>query len=1022
MIYGRTILPVYMLSRFSGLGRIALIAPYAVRYIFLFSLFCFSFNAYAITYLPAGGVASEGDHIWAKKHSPYIIPDGRYTFPHDSTLIIEPGVVVKFSPEGRLYAGGDVLAVGDSLNPIIFTTIFDSRYGGDTSGGGVLLPENEMDSTLSFSGSNNQLVHVKFENVAFVGMSYGSTTLQYVDATKLYYGVSLYESVTLIEDSSFNDIYDSCLYIVDGSTTVLRTQFNRCYTGIQSTPLAEVSVESSQFIGGVTGIYFPAPQILSVQDKIQHHLAKFFHRLFPRAIADRVVVIQQSSFVGHEWAAIDDDNDSPLLDVRNNWWGDASGPSHALNSTGAGDAIYSDDIMYEPWLISDPFAPQPPPPPPPEPPTSAPHSNVLFLPGFQASRLYVKNGGSENQLWEPNRSHDGELLYLLPSGEAVTPNVYVRDVIDETNTPFSMGNAGVNIYKSFMSKMDDLVEEGAITMWKAFPYDWRYDFDRILQDGVLQEDGTRRYLINTLEALAATSTTGKVTIVAHSNGGLLAKALMMELQRLGKENLVDTIVFVAVPHVGTPQAIAALLHGDDTGMLRGFLLKNYVGRNLGQYMQSAYNLLPSLSYFERISEPVITFDENAFRIPFFARSTGAVNNYMSMVEFLDGGGTRQQPVETNVSYPSVLEKAIIEKSATNHASLDSWVPPATVAVYQFAGWGRNDTLKQVHYSTVVSNVCQTKKGLLICEPKYSPRVNLVYTDDGDKTVVSPSASWINATTSYLDLRKYSADNSPIDHKAILEVPGIITAITDLLLSTTTVVSPFLTSVKPVSTSQRLALAMHSPVSISAVDLKGNMTGAVTLADSEWEGMTYVREDIPQSGYREIGEDKFLVVDFAASTTILLEGQGAGTFTLNVDRYEGDSIVAVDTYVDLPVTPLTRGVLAVTPDETRLQLDVDGNGSFDITVQPTDVFDATIFLSVLRQTVLVFDVKKSVRDRILKKIDRVEKLLEKDKTKNVYRLLSSSVKNLEIRKFWQKRLTTSDKETLILSFENLLTNL
>lgn len=37
------------------------------------------------------------------------------------------------------------------------------------------------------------------------------------------------------------------------------------------------------------------------------------------------------------------------LDAVNNWWGDASGPTHAGNPGGSGDAV-SDNVDYDPWL------------------------------------------------------------------------------------------------------------------------------------------------------------------------------------------------------------------------------------------------------------------------------------------------------------------------------------------------------------------------------------------------------------------------------------------------------------------------------------------------------------------------------------------------------------------------------------------------------------------------------------------------------------------------------------------------
>src|SRR3989338_2799295 len=82
-------------------------------------------------------------------------------------------------------------------------------------------------------------------------------------------------------------------------------------------------------------------------------------------------------------------------------------------------------------------------------------SNVLFLPGLEASRLYTQRpDGSEDQFWEPNGNSDVEVLYLNPDGTSKNADIYTRDIIKETNTPIPTGPAGQNIYKSFSDMMD----------------------------------------------------------------------------------------------------------------------------------------------------------------------------------------------------------------------------------------------------------------------------------------------------------------------------------------------------------------------------------------------------------------------------------------------------------------------------------------------------------------------------------------------------------------------------------------
>src|SRR6185295_13713878 len=52
-------------------------------------------------------------------------------------------------------------------------------------------------------------------------------------------------------------------------------------------------------------------------------------------------------------------------------------------------------------------------------------SNVLFIPGLEASRLYKPiSGGGETQLWEPGGNSDAVQLMLNPDGTSINPDIY----------------------------------------------------------------------------------------------------------------------------------------------------------------------------------------------------------------------------------------------------------------------------------------------------------------------------------------------------------------------------------------------------------------------------------------------------------------------------------------------------------------------------------------------------------------------------------------------------------------------
>src|SRR5262249_21329794 len=145
-----------------------------------------------------------------------------------------------------------------------------------------------------------------------------------------------------------------------------------------------------------------------------------------------------------------------------------------------------------------------------------------------------------------------------------------------------------------------------IGQWKAFGYDWRKPIAEVVA-GPEQKATTTESLIDTVMAMASTSKTGKVTLIAHSNGGLVTKYLVKTLADMGKSDLIDKVISVAVPYLGTPLAIPSLLYGDGNSIAGGLLLKQSVAQKLAANMPSAYSLLPSAEYFAQHLGPTIAY-------------------------------------------------------------------------------------------------------------------------------------------------------------------------------------------------------------------------------------------------------------------------------------------------------------------------------------------------------------------------------------------------------------------------------
>ncbi|MBI4088078.1 hypothetical protein HY418_01710, partial [Candidatus Kaiserbacteria bacterium] len=351
------------------------------------------------------------------------------------------------------------------------------------------------------------------------------------------------------------------------------------------------------------------------------------------------------------------------------------------------------------------------------------YSNVLFIPGIEASRLYRPDGsGGESRIWEPSfTGHDNTQLAMTTSGASVLPDIYTKDVLDRT--------LGVDVYDSFLSTMRDFSAQNGI-QFDTFPYDWRHAADYVAANPA-QLATTTIALADKVKALAASSKSGKVTIIAHSNGGLVARSLMAQLGP-DAARYVDKLIFVAVPQVGTPQAIAGLLHGYNEAIPVSWaplLISDSEARTLGSNMPGAYGLLPSAEYFSSVSTPVITFSTST--LPDWVSAYGeSINTVAGLDAFLTDNAGRTQPVESDLNDPTILSSGLLSQSQAMHQTIDAWVPPPGVELIQIAGWGIPTTVSGISYGKKNGNI--------------EPAAN--FTIDGDGTVVVPSALWTSTTT------------------------------------------------------------------------------------------------------------------------------------------------------------------------------------------------------------------------------------------------------------------------------------
>jgi pimeloyl-ACP methyl ester carboxylesterase len=663
------------------------------------------------------------------------------------------------------------------------------------------------------------------------------------------------------------------------------------------------------------------------------------------------------------------------MKASDNWWGSPLGPA---SSTIKGAVITS------PWLLENPLV-------------KKCCSNVLFLPGLEASRLEV----GSNRLWEPNRNDDVRKLHLDSTGTSIDSTIYTGDIIGS-----ALGI--LPIYKNFIAFMDGVVAEKKINAWLPFAYDWRMPVDKVVTGETVYASSTK-ILIEEALRLAEKSQTHKITIVAHSNGGLLAKMLGRELEKRGKAHIIDKVVFVGVPELGTPQAIAALLHGKDQAIGKGLIARAAVMRTFGLNMQGAYGLLPSSEFFSRITDPVLRFAEKA------------VSSYDSFADFLTAlGGTRLQPAESDLKTPAVLSSALLGKAREIHSSLDTWRFATTTEVAAIVGWGA-PTTKTIEYTGSTS-------------PRYKKTL------DGDSTVLAASAMGYTGQSSgnsiYFDLPRFNSLPEraflPIDHADLLQATPILSFI-GKVIATSTIASvinaplpQYLSHEKPkvdLSSQAWLTASVHSPVDIDIYDSKGGHMGYVPVPGYPDSDLRLFENTI--GGYYDrIGDEKYYTVPAGESYSVKLKGTGVGSFTYQVQKFTGEDMTEVSNtlYGGLPVTPLLEATttLGSTLDDP-LHLDVDGNGTADITTGPGATFNPLIHIDAMKTIVASLGLKKGIEQSLLARINRIQGALERDPKKFLKGIETMVEKSIE--EHWSlKTLTDKDRQLVVGMFETLLANL
>lgn len=562
-------------------------------------------------------------------------------------------------------------------------------------------------------------------------------------------------------------------------------------------------------------------------------------------------------------------------------------------------------------------------------------SNVLFLPGIKGSRLFQKRplcsgllDECDLQQWLPFNSLFAENLFLNDSGTSIE-NIYAKE------GSLLLSVLGTRFYESFIEDMGEAQASGMYGtgwQWRAVPYDWRLSLPDIISKGV-ERDGriyygeatSTPYIEQTLRALASSSPTGKVTIVAHSNGGLVAKALMQKLGDAEASALVDKIVLVAVPQSGAPRALGALLFGDkeglpDTSGLPNLIMTEATAREFARNSPMAYHLLPSARYFTgEDSQPLLSFSD-ASRYQKEHDSYGnSIDSWDELRAYgADVNATRPIPSRDEIFIPNILNSSLLSYADAAREEVDAWAPPSGIQVYEVAGWGR-ETISGIQFDEITHVVLGRT---IASDPSHEP----VFTHKGDGTVPSRSAQLIPSS---LNTKKLwvNLEDTKYDHGNIFEMPAI-RALLSHTIQGTEFSDSSITTEEPTSSHSTLVFTLHSPLTLELTDADGNSEGLTK------EGISH--DEIPGASHGELGEVKYVITPVGGEYELNMHGKARGVFTLNISEERDERVIATSSIAYVPTTEHTVATLSIKggiENISALRIDEDGDGAVDMSIEP-----------------------------------------------------------------------------------------
>ncbi|PIP66865.1 MAG: hypothetical protein COW93_03335, partial [Parcubacteria group bacterium CG22_combo_CG10-13_8_21_14_all_41_9] len=645
-------------------------------------------------------------------------------------------------------------------------------------------------------------------------------------------------------------------------------------------------------------------------------------------------------------------DDLAVLDLRDNWWGSSTGPTHADNPGGNGDVIESNYVLFSPWLVANPALPQ----------------NIAPVLSFIDDEGYVDDGVSPDVSFIGSDVPIFQIAFSDADGDSaefvrlvVGDDVYSMATSASSTFEFvpPAGVFGKGAYEYHFEASDGvssvrLPVEGELEfevrnvpvvlvpgimgtdLWKGDDLIW----PDIVEMGRDIGDDFMNVLVMDSSGFPTDSeiTTGDAVRAAPTKN--IFEGLINDFSDAGYSENTDLFVFpydwrldIRTSAQSLKDKIDSILN--ETGSQKidvmahsmgGLLAKQYVLNNgssslgklifVGTPHLGAPKAAKTLLFGDNLGIALIFSALSSSRIQYISQNMPSIYELLPSESYVSSVGSYYGELG-NVGYDYAQTSAYLASHELNTILLDSAEDFHSSELDDFDASG-------VDAYNINGCTTPTISSIIKRNDSFSGSEYSLTLSAGDGTVPIGSSNAIQVDADKVFYFKTGWLFNSVDHSEMPSTDGIRELIISIITGNEITLPDNATQDSSQCVVAGKLVSVHSPVNLHIYDSEGNHVGRGENGDIEY--------DISGVAYEEIGENKFVFLPESGGEEyrVELDGTDSGTFSLRVSKVENNEITETAYYSDIPVNSSSEATITLSESVSSTVLEVDqaGTGNFE----------------------------------------------------------------------------------------------